>query len=110
MASKQKRPKPRNEGGPSATPGRVAPVQDPATTAPGGVDGGRLKILVSSAVYGIEELLEQVYALLSGFGYEVWMSHKGTLPVVPNTTAFDNCLKAVERCDLFLAIITTQYG
>lgn len=31
----------------------------------------RLTIMVSSAVYGIEELLDQVYALLSGFGYEV---------------------------------------
>ena len=30
----------------------------------------RLSIMVSSTVYGIEELLEQIYAMLSGFGYE----------------------------------------
>jgi len=70
----------------------------------------RLTIFVSSTVYGIEELLDQVYALLSGFGYEVWMSHKGTVPVYPNQTSFESCLLAVEECDLFLGIITPEYG
>jgi hypothetical protein len=70
----------------------------------------RLTIMVSSTVYGIEELLEQVYTLLSGFGYEVWMSHKGTIPVDPNLTALELCLAAVEKCDLFFSIITPQYG
>ena len=36
----------------------------------------KLTILVSSTVYGIEELLERIYTLLTGFGYEVWMSHE----------------------------------
>ena len=71
---------------------------------------GRLTLMVSSTVYGIEELLEQVYALLTGFGYEVWMSHKGTVPVLPHQTALDSCLAAVQRCDLFLCLITPQYG
>jgi len=115
MAIKKKRPKRKrrkrvNEAAPSAASFGVALAPGLLAAAPPDAGGGRLKILVSSAVYGIEELLEQVYALLTGFGYEVWMSHKGTLPVFPNTTAFDNCLTAVERCDLFLAIITTQYG
>lgn len=67
-------------------------------------------ILVSSPVYGIEELLDRIYTLLIGFGYEVWMSHKGTMPVSSSLTAFENCLQAVERCDLFLSLITPQYG
>jgi hypothetical protein len=70
----------------------------------------RLTIMVSSTVYGIEELLEQVYALLNGFGYEVWCSHKGTVQVYPNQTALESCITAVEKCDLFLCIITPQYG
>lgn len=70
----------------------------------------RMTIMVSSTVYGIEELLEQVYALLGGFGYEVWMSHKGTVPILPNKTALESCLLAVEGCDLFLSIITPRYG
>ncbi len=45
-------------------------------------------ILISSTVYGIEELLERIYTILTAFGYEVWMSHKGTLPVFSSNTAF----------------------
>lgn len=67
-------------------------------------------ILVSSTVYGIEELLDRIYTLLTAFGYEVWMSHKGTLPVRSDRTAFENCLAAVDECDLFLGIITPSYG
>ncbi len=70
----------------------------------------KLTVLVSSTVYGIEELLDRVYALLTGFGYEVWMSHKGTVPVRSDRTAFENCLAAVEKCDLILGIITPNYG
>ncbi len=70
----------------------------------------KLVIMVSSTVYGIEELLERIYAILTTFGYEVWMSHKGTVPVISTKSAFENCLYAVEKCDLFLNIITTHYG
>jgi len=70
----------------------------------------KLTVLVSSTVYGIEGLLDRVYTLLTGFGYEVWMSHKGTVPVRSDRTAFENCLAAVEKCDLFLGIITPNYG
>ena len=66
--------------------------------------------MVSSTVYGIEELLDRIYTLLNSYGYEVWMSHKGTIPVKSNRTAFDNCLEAVKHCDLFLGIISTSYG
>jgi len=69
-----------------------------------------LTIMVSSSVYGIEEYLDQIYALLGDFGYEVWMSHKGTVPINPNQTALESCLTAVENCNLFLSIITPRYG
>ena len=62
----------------------------------------KLTILVSSSGYGIEELLDRIYVLLTAYGYEVWMSHKGTLPVFSNQSAFGNCLAAVEKCDIFL--------
>lgn len=76
----------------------------------------RLKIMVSSTVYGVEELLDRVFSLLNSFGYEtqygyeVLMSHKGTVPVSSKQSAFESCIKAVESCDLFLGIITPQYG
>lgn len=67
-------------------------------------------VFVSSTVYGIEELLDRVYTLLTERGFEVWMSHKGTVPVSSTRHAFEDCLRAVERCDLFLGIITPSYG
>lgn len=66
--------------------------------------------MVSSTVYGIEELLEQIFGILNGAGFTVWMSHKGTVPVDPQKSNFENCLAAVEACDLFLGILTTRYG
>ncbi len=66
--------------------------------------------MVSSSIYKLEDFLDQVYAVLSGYGYEVWMSHKGTIPISSTGTAFDNCLAAVENCDAFLGIITGWYG
>lgn len=69
-----------------------------------------LKIMVSSTVYGIEDALDRVYDILTGFGYTVWMSHKGSIPNFSNRTAFEDCLEAVSNCDLFLGIIGTSYG
>ncbi|MCP5535436.1 MAG: DUF4062 domain-containing protein [Akkermansiaceae bacterium] len=67
-------------------------------------------LMVSSAVYGFEELLDRIYATLSTLGYEVWMSHKGTMPVDPKLTALESCRRAVKDCDLFLGIILPRYG
>ena len=75
-----------------------------------GVARRKLIIMVSSAVYGYQEFLDQIYNLLVSFGYEVWMSHKGTMPVSSDLDTMENCFHAVEKCDLFLGIITGQYG
>lgn len=66
-------------------------------------------IMVSSTVDGIEDLLEQVFGILSA-EFTVWMSFKGTVPVDSMKSNFQNCLEAVQRCDLFLGILTTSYG
>jgi hypothetical protein len=70
----------------------------------------RPTLMVSSTVYGHEEELDVIYAILNSMKYEVWMSHKGTVPVFSDKTAFENCLEAVEKCDLFLGVITPEYG
>lgn len=71
----------------------------------------KLIIMVSSTVYGNEELLDRVYAILTSTQhYEVWLSHKGTMPVFSSRSAFENCLIATEKCDLFLGLITPNYG
>jgi hypothetical protein len=69
-----------------------------------------LRILVSSVVYGYEDFLESIYAILGNFGYEVLMSHKGTIEIDPDISAMASCLEAVERCDVFLGIILPRYG
>lgn len=67
-------------------------------------------VMISSAVFGFEELLDRIYASLVQMNYEVWMSHKGTMPVYPEVTALDSCKQAVKECDLFLGIILPRYG
>jgi len=69
-----------------------------------------VRILVSSVVYGYEDFLESIYAILGNFGYEVLMSHKGTVEIDPNVSAMSSCLDAVEKCDVFLGIILPRYG
>ena len=69
-----------------------------------------LRILVSSVVHGYEDFLESIYAILGNFGYEVLMSHNGTIPIDPEISAMSSCLEAVEDCDLFLGIILPRYG
>jgi len=70
----------------------------------------KLKIMVSSTVYGSESDLMQIYGLLSDFGYEVIMSMQGTVYVPIGTSPTQARLKAVEDCDLFLGIIFPRYG
>lgn len=70
----------------------------------------RLKVLVSSVVLGYQDFLESIYALLEQYGYEVVMSHKGTLPVDPEISAMSSCVQAVDDCDLFLGVILPRYG
>ena len=66
--------------------------------------------MVSSAVFGLEDLLNQVYTVMSRYGYEVWMSHKGTIPTDPQRSNFENCIQAVADCDLFLGVTNGRYG
>jgi len=66
--------------------------------------------MVSSTVYYQQSFLDQVFASLEAFGYTVWMSHAGTLPINPGLSNFGNCLRAVDACQAFLGIITGRYG
>lgn len=66
--------------------------------------------MVSSSVYGQEELLDRIYDLLNQFGFEVWMSHKGTVPTNSNETTWKSCMRAVRNCNFFLGLITNNYG
>ncbi|MFV8324489.1 DUF4062 domain-containing protein [Flavobacterium sp. ZS1P14] len=70
----------------------------------------KLKIMVGSTVYGFEDQLSQIVAQLQLLDYEVLNSHNGSIKVNPKLSNLDNCIKAVQECDLFLGIIRPFYG
>lgn len=68
------------------------------------------KIMVSSSIYGFENDLTQICALLKKMGYEVLNSYIGTIKTTSENSPLENCIHAVEKCDLFLGIIRTNCG
>lgn len=70
----------------------------------------KVKIMVGSTVYGFEDQLSQIVAQLNTLGYEVLNSHYGSIKVNHHLSNLDNCLKAVDECDLFLGIIRPYCG
>ena len=70
----------------------------------------KLKIMVASTIYGFEDQLEQVCGILRGYGYEVWNSHLKTIPIYPDKSNAENCLFAVQSCDVVCGIIREKYG
>ncbi|MGH7136478.1 MAG: DUF4062 domain-containing protein, partial [Pirellulales bacterium] len=69
-----------------------------------------LRIMVASSVYGFETDLNQLCGVLTGYGYEVWNSHLGTIKNHPGKSNLENGLDAVRQCDVFLGIIRPIYG
>ncbi len=72
--------------------------------------GDRLKIMVASTVHGFQDQIDQICGTLTGYGYEVWNSHIRTIPLHPGMSNPQNCLRAVQDCDLFFGIIRPRYG
>jgi hypothetical protein len=70
----------------------------------------KLKMMVASTVYNFEDQLTQVCAVLTGFGYEVWNSHLGTIPLRPGRSNLENCVAAARECDVFFGIVRPFYG
>ena len=72
----------------------------------------KLKIFVSSTVYCSTYDLDQVKAILEGYGYEVIMSKEGNIYVsianIKDKT--QACMDAIKECDLFFGIIFPRYG
>jgi len=70
----------------------------------------KLRVMLSSTVYGKEPLIDQIYALLNRFGYKVWNSHIGSLPIIYPASTYGSCIAAVEQCDIFFGLISSDYG
>ncbi len=69
-----------------------------------------IKIFVASTVYNFEYQLKQIYELLDSFGYDVLMSHKGTILLDSTQSNLKNCTDGVEECDIFIGFIRPNYG
>ncbi len=69
-----------------------------------------IRLMVGSTVYGFEDQLSTICSVLRNYGYEVLNSHIGTIKVSPFQSNLENCLAAVDACDVFLGIIRPYYG
>lgn len=70
----------------------------------------KLNLMVASTVYNFQDQVGQICAVLGGYGYQVWNSHLGTIPLNPKLSNLENCVAGVRDCDLFLGIIRPSYG
>lgn len=70
----------------------------------------KITIMVASTVYGFQDQLAQICAILEGYGYQVWNSHIGTIPLHPGRSNQQICIDAAGRCDVFLGILRPFYG
>jgi hypothetical protein len=69
-----------------------------------------IKVFVASTVYNFEYQLKQIYELLDSYGYDVLMSHKGTILLDSQQSNLKNCTDGVEECDVFVGFIRPDYG
>ena len=69
-----------------------------------------IKVFVASTVYNFQSDLDRIYNLLDGYGYDVLMSHKGTIPLDSSKSNAQVCTDGVEECDVFLGFIRPDYG
>jgi len=74
------------------------------------IEGAKVKIMVASTVYGFQDQLSAIVAQLTTMGYQVINSHHGSMKVDPKISNLENCLNAVDECDLFFGIIRPYYG
>lgn len=69
-----------------------------------------IRVFVASTVYNFEYQLKQINELLDNYGYDVFMSHKGTVLLDSLQSNLKNCIDGVEECDVFVGFIRPDYG
>lgn len=75
-----------------------------------GAERNHIKIFVSSTVYDFETVLRNIFVTLDGFGYDVYMSKEGTIPLNSRLSNLVNCVNGVDECDIFLGIVRPLIG
>lgn len=69
-----------------------------------------IKVFIATTVHNFESDLNRIYELLDNLGYDVYMSHKGSIPLNSKLSNLINCTNGVENCDVFLGFIRPSYG
>jgi len=69
-----------------------------------------IQIFVASTVYNFQFELNAIYNYLDNPGYDVYMSHKGTILLDSSESNLKNCTNGVEECDVFVGFIRPDYG
>ena len=69
-----------------------------------------IKVFVSSTFYDFETVLRNIFIMLDGFGYDVYMSKEGTIPLNSRLSNLVNCVNGVDECDVFLGIVRPLIG
>lgn len=69
-----------------------------------------IRVFVASTVYNFEHQLKQLHELLDGYGYDVLMSHKGTILLDSTQSNLENCTNGVDESDVFIGFIRPDYG
>lgn len=70
----------------------------------------KVKIMLSSSVYGSQHIIESIFGTLENLEYQVLCSHMATIYPKPGLSPEESCLAAVEECDFFLGVIFPHYG
>lgn len=74
------------------------------------VERNHIKVFMSSTVYDFEATLNKIFATLDSYGYDVYMSKAGTIPIDSRRSNLVNCVEAVDECDVFIGIIRPLVG
>lgn len=69
-----------------------------------------IKVFIASTVYNFQTELDKIYELLDGFGYDVFISYKGTFLTDSSESSLQNCKDGVNDCDVFVGFIRPDYG
>jgi hypothetical protein len=69
-----------------------------------------IRVFVASTVYNFQFELNAIYNYLDNLGYDVYMSHKGTILLDSRESNLKNCTNGVEECDVFVGFIRPDYG
>jgi len=78
-------------------------VKEPATR-------NHIKLFVASTVYNFQYELNAIHTFLDNLGYDVLMSHKGTILLNSKLSNLKNCTNGVAECDVFIGFIRPDYG